>query len=66
MAVRKPKKGASKAKRGGKGGKGGGNIVSQLSAKDSTQNPEALAAWIGRQKYGDEFPSMAVAGRRGK
>lgn len=29
------------------------------------RNPEALLAWLGREKYGyDKFSKMALAGRR--
>ena len=41
-----------------------GNLVKSLAAKGA-ENPDALAAWIGRKKYGKKkFQQLAVAGRR--
>lgn len=40
------------------------NLARALRAR-GVRNPEALAAWIGRRKYGAErFARMAAAGRR--
>lgn len=34
-------------------------------AKKGVKNPKALAAWIGRKKYGNKkFQSMAVKGKK--
>jgi len=42
------------------------SLVKQLKRK-GVRNPKALAAWIGRRKYGKaRFQRMAVAGRRRK
>jgi hypothetical protein len=49
-------------------------LVKSLAAKDkkkgkkkSVKNAKALAAWIGRKKYGKaEFQRRAAAGRRSK
>jgi len=39
-------------------------LVKSLAAKGA-ENPAALAAWIGRKKYGKKrFQQLAVAGRR--
>ncbi len=39
-------------------------LVKALSYK-GVKNPEALAAWIGRKKYGKKkFQQMAAAGRK--
>lgn len=36
-------------------------------AKEGAENPGALAAWIGRKKYGKKrFQELAVKGRRRK
>jgi len=36
-------------------------------AKKGAKNPEALASWIGRKKYGSKkFQKMAIAGRKRK
>lgn len=41
-------------------------LVKKLRAKGS-DDPRALAAWIGRKKYGKaEFQRRAAAGRRNK
>lgn len=41
------------------------HLVRQLRAR-GVRSPEALAAWIGRRKYGRQrFAAMAAAGRRG-
>ncbi len=41
-------------------------LVRQLEAKGA-EDPKALAAWIGRRKYGKAaFQAMAAAGRRKK
>jgi len=35
-------------------------LVAKLSKKPGVKNPQALAAWIGRKKYGaKEFKSMS-------
>jgi hypothetical protein len=42
-------------------------LVKSLAAKDKgkTGDPKALAAWIGRKKYGKaEFQRRAAAGRK--
>lgn len=40
------------------------NLVKSLAAKGA-ENPDALAAWIGRKKYGKKrFQQLAAAGRR--
>jgi len=42
-------------------------MVEALKARGDVRNPEALAAWRGRQKYGKKrFQQMAAAGRRKK
>jgi hypothetical protein len=39
-------------------------LVGKLKARGGVRNPAALAAWIGRKKYGAEkFAKMAAAGR---
>ncbi len=47
---------------------GSGERFRQLSRKLAARgatNPDALAAWIGRQKYGKEkFQKLAAKGRR--
>lgn len=41
-------------------------LVAQLKKRGAV-NPEALAAWIGRKKYGKErFQKLALAGRKRK
>jgi len=41
-------------------------LVRQLAAR-GVRNPRALAAWIGRKKYGKKrFQQLAAAGRRRK
>lgn len=41
-------------------------LVRQLAAR-GVRNPKALAAWIGRKKYGKKrFQKLAAAGRRRK
>ena len=41
------------------------NLVKALDQRDSVDDPEALAAWIGRMKYGaKKFNKMAQAGRK--
>jgi len=41
-------------------------LVRQLAAR-GMRNPRALAAWIGRRKYGRKrFQQLAAAGRRRK
>lgn len=41
-------------------------LVSQLKRK-GVRNPAALAAWIGRKKYGKQrFQQLAAAGRKRK
>ena len=38
--------------------------LSQALAKKGAKNPKALAAWIGRRKYGkSRFQKMAAAGK---
>lgn len=40
-------------------------LAKMLSKRDDVENPEALAAWIGRKKYGaKKFNKMALAGRK--
>lgn len=42
------------------------NIVRKLSS-EGANDPEALAAWIGRDKYGKSiFQSMAARGKKKK
>jgi len=47
---------------------GGGGRFEKLKdqlAQRGAQNPEALAAWIGRQKYGSKkMAKMAATGRK--
>jgi hypothetical protein len=38
-------------------------MVEALKMKGA-KSPEALAAWVGRRKYGKQFQKMAVAGRK--
>jgi hypothetical protein len=49
---------------------GSGERFKQLSAKlkrKGVDNPEALASWIGRKKYGKErFQELAQKGRKRK
>ncbi|GIV18722.1 MAG: hypothetical protein KatS3mg023_0473 [Armatimonadota bacterium] len=41
-------------------------LVGQLKRR-GVRSPEALAAWIGRKKYGKQkFQALAAAGRRRK
>lgn len=40
-------------------------LVQQLKRK-GVKDPEALAAWIGRRKYGKRFDELARKGRRKK
>lgn len=41
-------------------------LTNKLSKK-GTKNPKALAAWIGRSKYGKKkFQAMSAAGRKRK
>ena len=39
------------------------SLTKQLKRKGA-KNPEALAAWIGRKKYGKRMTSMAITGKR--
>lgn len=40
-------------------------LVAKLKARGGVRNPAALAAWIGRKKYGSEkFQKMSSAGRK--
>lgn len=42
-------------------------LAATLAARGGVRNPAALAAWIGRQKYGhDKFQEMSKEGRRKK
>lgn len=42
-------------------------LVGKLKARGGVRNPAALAAWIGRKKYGAEkFAAMSQAGRKKK
>lgn len=42
-------------------------LVGKLKHKKGIYNPKALAAWIGRKKYGVEgFERKEIAGRRTK
>ena len=42
-------------------------LVKQLSKRGDIEDPKALAAWIGREKYGPEkFAKMAAAGKSKK
>ena len=46
---------------------GGGRFekIKDQLARKGVQNPEALAAWIGRQKYGTKkMAQMAATGRK--
>jgi hypothetical protein len=49
---------------------GSGERFKQLTAKlrrRGVENPEALAAWIGRKKYGKRrFQELALKGRKRK
>lgn len=40
-------------------------LVQQLKRK-GVKDPEALAAWIGRRKYGKSFDELARKGRKKK
>lgn len=41
-------------------------LANELALRGHVRNPAALAAWIGRRKYGARrFAEMAAAGRRG-
>ncbi len=40
-------------------------LAAVLKAKGA-KNPEALAAWIGRKKYGKKMSQFSVKGRKGK
>lgn len=41
-------------------------LLSRKLEKKGAKNPKALAAWIGREKYGKKkMQSMALKGRRG-
>ena len=43
-----------------------GKLVKSLAAKGSN-DPKALAAWIGRKKYGKKkFQELAASARKGK
>lgn len=43
------------------------SLVAKLKSRGGVRNPAALAAWIGRKKYGAEkFQQMAAAGRKKK
>jgi len=43
------------------------SLKSKLSKKKGVKTPGALAAWIGRRKYGKKkFQAMSVAGKRKK
>jgi hypothetical protein len=40
-------------------------LVGKLKNKKGMKNPAALAAWIGRKKYGaKKFAAMSAAGRK--
>ena len=55
--TRKPKLGSGKRFKA---------LTRKLAAKGA-KNPKALAAWIGRKKYGKKkFQKLAAAGRRRK
>jgi len=42
-------------------------LKAQLAKKKGIKNPGAVAAWIGRKKYGKaKFQKMAARGRRKK
>ena len=42
-----------------------GSLTRKLSARKGVHNPKALAAWIGRRKYGAKgMAAKAAAGRR--
>lgn len=58
LGKKKPKPGS---------GKRFDDLVKQLKKKKAVENPEALAAWIGRKKYGKgEFQSMALSAKNKK
>lgn len=56
------------AKRTSKPGEGRRfKALNRVLATKGARNPDALAAWIGQQKYGKKrFQQMAAAGRRRK
>lgn len=39
-------------------------LVQQLKDREDVEDPVALAAWIGRNKYGKKFDKLAAAGRK--
>ena len=41
-------------------------LVGKLRHREGVDNPAALAAWIGRKKYGRRFQKMAASARRGR
>ena len=42
-------------------------LTNELSTKGGVKHPKALAAWIGRKKYGKaHFQAMAAAGKKKK
>ncbi len=58
------------ANKGSKPPLGSGERFKQLTAelkRKGVKDPEALAAWIGRKKYGKEkFQQLSVKGRKSK
>jgi len=48
-------------------GKRFASLKAKLAKKKGVKTPEALAAWIGRKKWGKKrFQAMAVAGKKRK
>lgn len=39
-------------------------LVKSLKGREDVEDPEALAAWLGRKKYGAKFNKMAASGRK--
>lgn len=39
-------------------------LVQQLKDREDVDDPVALAAWIGRKKYGSKFDKLAAKGRK--
>ena len=68
------KKKTAKKKAAPRGKVGGGSRFKQLTkelearkGKSKAKNPKALAAWIGRKKYGGKrMAKMAAAGKKRK
>lgn len=55
----------TKAKGKAGGSKGGSSLVKSLKKRGDVEDPEALAASIGREKYGaKKFSKMAAAARK--